>query len=360
MLPMVGTVEEARADRQSHEISLRPAGAAWRFRSRMTATGRARSPTSSPPPTSARRSSARSRRPRASRTPRRSRRSTASTACGSAISTCRSRSAFPASSTIREFTQGDRRASSRPAASTTRRSAAWCPTSQHGHRALRPGLRFHLLFRRCLGAAQRARRGDRHELREGSARRSRAPRRPRASDGRGTFRVALSGDFRKPTARRPIPISTWRRCARRPASRWRSSTRRIRIRAEQLEDFDALILLAHRFGAESVPKSGRLAVVARFGVGYDTVDVEACTEAGIAAGHHAGRRAPAGGGLDHHAHAGADRQADDQGPADPRGAAGLRQALRPYGRRAWSGARSARSASAISAPRCSGCRSRST
>ncbi|HET7715145.1 MAG TPA: hypothetical protein VFK86_05920, partial [Bauldia sp.] len=54
------------------------------------------------------------------------------------------------------------------------------------------------------------------------------------------------------------------------------------IRGEQLEDFDALILLSHRFGRESVPKSGRLAVVARFGVGYDTVDVDACTRAGIA------------------------------------------------------------------------------
>ena len=28
------------------------------------------------------------------------------------------------------------------------------------------------------------------------------------------------------------------------------------LRAEQLEDFDALILLAHRFDATSVPKSG--------------------------------------------------------------------------------------------------------
>ena len=54
------------------------------------------------------------------------------------------------------------------------------------------------------------------------------------------------------------------------------------LRGDQLEDFDALILLAHRFDATSVPKSGRLAVVARFGVGYDTVDVEACTAAGIA------------------------------------------------------------------------------
>ena len=54
------------------------------------------------------------------------------------------------------------------------------------------------------------------------------------------------------------------------------------LRADQLEDIDALILLAHRFDAGSVPASGRLAVVARFGVGYDTVDVEACTSAGIA------------------------------------------------------------------------------
>jgi D-3-phosphoglycerate dehydrogenase len=54
------------------------------------------------------------------------------------------------------------------------------------------------------------------------------------------------------------------------------------MRGEQLEDFDALILLAHRFDAASVPRSGRLAVVARFGVGYDTVDVDACTRAGIA------------------------------------------------------------------------------
>lgn len=54
------------------------------------------------------------------------------------------------------------------------------------------------------------------------------------------------------------------------------------LSARQLEDIDALILLAHRFDRGSVPKSGRLGVVARFGVGYDTVDVTACTDAGIA------------------------------------------------------------------------------
>ncbi len=50
----------------------------------------------------------------------------------------------------------------------------------------------------------------------------------------------------------------------------------------QLEDIDALILLAQRFDRNSVPKSGRLGVIARFGVGYDTVDVAACNDAGIA------------------------------------------------------------------------------
>ena len=54
------------------------------------------------------------------------------------------------------------------------------------------------------------------------------------------------------------------------------------LKGSQLEDFDALILLAHRFDAASVPKSGRLAVVARFGVGYDTVEVPACTANDIA------------------------------------------------------------------------------
>ena len=47
------------------------------------------------------------------------------------------------------------------------------------------------------------------------------------------------------------------------------------------ESFDALILLSKRFARASAV-AGRLSLVARFGVGYDTVDVEACTDAGIA------------------------------------------------------------------------------
>ena len=54
------------------------------------------------------------------------------------------------------------------------------------------------------------------------------------------------------------------------------------IPAKALEDMDALILLTPRFDAASVPASDRLALVARFGVGYDTVDVPVCTRHDIA------------------------------------------------------------------------------
>jgi D-3-phosphoglycerate dehydrogenase len=50
------------------------------------------------------------------------------------------------------------------------------------------------------------------------------------------------------------------------------------IQAADLEGFDALILLIPRIEPESFPKDGRLAIIARFGVGYDTVNVQACTD----------------------------------------------------------------------------------
>ena len=96
------------------------------------------------------------------------------------------------------------------------------------------------------------------------------------------FRVALSGDFRKADGSPTYPDFDLAplHAAKGVEVVFLNSANP--LRADQLEDFDALILLAHRFAAESVPKSGRLAVVARFGVGYDTVDVDACTQAGIA------------------------------------------------------------------------------
>ena len=57
-----------------------------------------------------------------------------------------------------------------------------------------------------------------------------------------------------------------------------------RMSAESLEGFDALVLLLEKFDANSIPANNRLTLIARFGVGFDTVDVEACKIKGIAVG----------------------------------------------------------------------------
>ena len=96
------------------------------------------------------------------------------------------------------------------------------------------------------------------------------------------FRVALSGDFKKSDGSPTFidfdlePLRTV------PNVEMVFLENANPLRADQLEEFDALILLAHRFAPESVPKNGRLSVIARFGVGYDSVDEAACTANDIA------------------------------------------------------------------------------
>ncbi len=97
-----------------------------------------------------------------------------------------------------------------------------------------------------------------------------------------SFRVALSGDFRKPDGSPTFPDFDLAPLINAKNLEMAFLDNASPLRPEQLKDFDALILLAHRFDASSVPGNGRLAVVARFGVGYDTVDVPACTANDIA------------------------------------------------------------------------------
>jgi D-3-phosphoglycerate dehydrogenase len=54
------------------------------------------------------------------------------------------------------------------------------------------------------------------------------------------------------------------------------------LAAQELEGFDAaLVLGAERVTEESLPAGGRLRHIARFGAGFDAVDVEACTRRGV-------------------------------------------------------------------------------
>ena len=96
-----------------------------------------------------------------------------------------------------------------------------------------------------------------------------------------SFRVALSGDFKKPDGSPVFPDFDVSPLFQTPGVDIVYLEPGPAIRAEQVADIDVLILLMPKFDASSIHPNGRLAVVARFGVGYDSVDVPACSAANI-------------------------------------------------------------------------------
>jgi len=53
------------------------------------------------------------------------------------------------------------------------------------------------------------------------------------------------------------------------------------LRPDQVAGFDGLVVMSGRVTAATLAGADRLLVLARLGVGYDTVDVDACTKAGV-------------------------------------------------------------------------------
>ena len=53
------------------------------------------------------------------------------------------------------------------------------------------------------------------------------------------------------------------------------------VNAEQVVDYDALLVLGTRITTNTFTHNGKLTIIARFGVGYDKVDVQACTDNGV-------------------------------------------------------------------------------
>ena len=97
------------------------------------------------------------------------------------------------------------------------------------------------------------------------------------------FRVALSSDFRKPDGSPTYPSFDLSPLTTHSDVEvdYVHAIDGI-MPAEALAAYDVLILLVPKFTRASVPGNGRLGAVCRFGVGYDSVDVSACTENGIA------------------------------------------------------------------------------
>ena len=97
------------------------------------------------------------------------------------------------------------------------------------------------------------------------------------------FRIALSADYLTPEGEPLFPMFDRGPLDDDPDIEWSYlKNSEGPVDAAELAGHDALILLAQRFERSSVPADGRLALVARFGVGYDSVDVQACTDNGIA------------------------------------------------------------------------------
>jgi D-3-phosphoglycerate dehydrogenase len=97
------------------------------------------------------------------------------------------------------------------------------------------------------------------------------------------FRVALSGDFVRADGQPTFPMFDLSPLRSDPNIEFGYVAAVDGVMpADGLVGYDALILLMPRFDKRSIPADGRLAIVARFGVGYDSVDVAACSEAGIA------------------------------------------------------------------------------
>lgn len=92
------------------------------------------------------------------------------------------------------------------------------------------------------------------------------------------YRIALSGDFRKADGSPTFPSFDLSPLNDDPRidTVWVDAVDGV-IPADGLAGCHGLILLMPRFAAASVPAGDTLAFVARFGVGYDNVDVEACT-----------------------------------------------------------------------------------
>ena len=98
----------------------------------------------------------------------------------------------------------------------------------------------------------------------------------------GAFRVAIDGAFIKPDGTPTYPDFDLEPLRDTPGLDVQFVPLGAECAPDALQGFDALILLMARFTRASVPRDGRLRIIARFGVGYDAVDLEACTDAGIA------------------------------------------------------------------------------
>ena len=99
---------------------------------------------------------------------------------------------------------------------------------------------------------------------------------------RGRFRVGLTGDFLRPDGSVGFGDIGLGMLDGRPDLEYEFlPDGGDELVPDQVRPYDALIMLGPRLTADTLEGADRLALVARFGVGYDNVDLEACTRGGV-------------------------------------------------------------------------------
>jgi phosphoglycerate dehydrogenase-like enzyme len=96
------------------------------------------------------------------------------------------------------------------------------------------------------------------------------------------FHVAMSGDFLKPDGEFAFPSFGVEPLLRHSDVELSYLENCSEITAQQTRNIDALILSGPSVTYRSFHPDGRLALIARFGVGYDSIDVAACTANNVA------------------------------------------------------------------------------
>ena len=96
-----------------------------------------------------------------------------------------------------------------------------------------------------------------------------------------TFRVGLSAAFVRADGRPAFPSCDWSRLAAAGIELADMNQADV-LTPGDLEGFDAVVLMGEGMDASSFPADGRLGLVCRMGVGYDRIDVAACTGRDVA------------------------------------------------------------------------------
>jgi D-3-phosphoglycerate dehydrogenase len=99
---------------------------------------------------------------------------------------------------------------------------------------------------------------------------------------RREFRVGVTRDFLNPEGRVGFGDIGLGLLDNAPGVSWEFLPQNTEeLGPHQVRGYDALLVLAPSVTVRSLEDAGRLAVIARFGVGYDNVDIQACSRAGV-------------------------------------------------------------------------------